>query len=60
MLIDYAINYYCWPELQAFVLLRMYGCGCMDTVLNAVLLLILFLLLLFLETRVYIYVHKIL
>lgn len=28
MLIDYAINYYCWPRLQAFILLRMYGCGC--------------------------------
>lgn len=35
MLIDYAINYYCWPGLQAFVLLRTYGCGCMDTLLNA-------------------------
>lgn len=27
MLIDYAINYYCRPRLQAFTLLRMYGCG---------------------------------
>lgn len=35
MLIDYAINYYCWPGLQAFILLRMYGCGCMDALLNA-------------------------
>lgn len=35
MLIDYAINYYCWPGLQAFVLLRMYGCGSMDALLNA-------------------------
>lgn len=27
MLIEYAINYYCWARLQAFILLRMYGCG---------------------------------